>query len=308
MRCLTCGEEMVLAEATPAEGAVQGFENQAHRCSACGAIERRFMFVGRKSTRRAKMATLASAPHRMKVKVSREVNGADKKAVNQPSGINLITVPAKQKSSADHNGPTAFAGDATETSALASEPPLTQEIRAPNGSNASGQAWMRAVEKFRSYEADLHRRAENTKKTNGNMEANKASDRLTVPRHGETRAANKPQKPPVGERLRIGAFRNGRDSPPLCHSNGSQTDPEAVRRFDEFWDSLVPPRNGQKPGELSVPVASLAPLPRSLSLVLIEPRNVPCSRLGSRYVFKKMLEKVLHCVEEACQDGGAAYA
>jgi hypothetical protein len=291
---------MVLAEATPAEGAVQGFENQAHRCSACGAIERRFMFVGGKSTlvaKRAKMATLASAPHRMKVKVSREVNGADKKAVNQPSGINLITVPAKQKSSAGHNGPTAIAHDATETTALASKPPLTQEIRAPNGSNASGQAWMRAVEKFRSYKADLHRRAENTKKTNGNIEANKASDRITVPRHGETRPANKPQKTPVGERLRIPAFGNGGYSPPLSHSNRSQPDPEAVRRFDEFWDGLVPPRNGRKPEELSVPVASLAPLPRSRSLVVIETRSVPRSRLGGKYGFKKMLEKVLHCLE-----------
>jgi hypothetical protein len=136
---------------------------------------------------------------------------------------------------------------------------------------------------------------------NGNTEANKASNLLTVPRHDETRAANKPQKTPVGERLRMRAFRNGRYSPPVSHSNGSQSDPEAVRRFDEFWDSLVPPRNALKPGELSVPAASLAPLPRSLSLVVIEPGNVPRSRVRGKYVFKKMLEKVLHCLE-----GGAA--
>src|ERR1700724_512868 len=72
----------------------------------------------------------------------------------------------------------------------------------------------------------------------------------------------------------------------------------------EFWDSLVPAPNGQKP-ELSVPAASLAPLPRSLSLVVIEPRNVPRSRVGGKYVFKKMLEKVLLCLEGAQQDGGA---
>jgi hypothetical protein len=221
------------------------------------------------------MATLASAPHRMNVKVSREVDEVDKKAVNQPSEMNLITVSAIQKSSAGRNEPIAFAGDATETTARASEPSLTQEVSARNGSNASGQAWMRTVEKLRNYEADLHRRAENTKKTNGNIETNNASDRLTVPRHGETRAATKPQKTPVGERLRIRPFRNGKYSPPVSHSNGPQRNPEAVRRFDEFWDSLVPPRNGQKPGELSVPVASLVPLPRSLCLVVIESRNVP---------------------------------
>jgi hypothetical protein len=170
MRCLTCGEEMVLAEAMPAEGEVQGFENQTHHCPACGATERRFMFVGGKTTfvaGRAETATLASAPHRMNVKLSRGVNGADKTAVNQPSGIKLFTVPAKQKSSAGHNGSTAFVGDVTKTKALTSEPPLAQEVRAPNGSNTSGQAWVRAVEKFRSYEADLYRRAENTKKRTG---------------------------------------------------------------------------------------------------------------------------------------------
>jgi hypothetical protein len=170
MRCLTCGEEMVLAEAMPAEGEVQGFENQTHHCPACGATERRFMFVGGKTTfvaGRAETATLASAPHRMNDRLSRGVNGADKTAVNQPSGIKLFTVPAKQKSSAGHNGSTAFVGDVTKTKALTSEPPLAQEVRAPNGSNTSGQAWVRAVEKFRSYEADLYRRAENKKKRTG---------------------------------------------------------------------------------------------------------------------------------------------
>ena len=77
-----------------------------------------------------------------------------------------------------------------------------------------------------SYEADLHRRAENTKKTNGNMEANKASDRLTVPRHGEMHAANKPRKAPVRERLGIRAFRI---SPLLSRSNGLKPNGEAAR-------------------------------------------------------------------------------
>ena len=37
---------------------------------------------------------------------------------------------------------------------------------------------------------------------------------------------------------------------------------------------------------------------------MIEPRNVPRSRVGGKYVFKKMLEKVLLCLEGAQQDGG----
>jgi hypothetical protein len=43
---MTCGDDMVLIEAMPAEmGGVQGFEMQTHHCPACRGTERRFIFV-----------------------------------------------------------------------------------------------------------------------------------------------------------------------------------------------------------------------------------------------------------------------
>ena len=74
-------------------------------------------------------------------------------------------------------------------------------------------------------------------------------------------------------------------------------DHEALRRFDEFWGNLVPPRNACKPGALSEAPPSLAPLPRSVSLVVIEPKTAPGNKIRGKRVFKKMLEKVLHCLE-----------
>jgi hypothetical protein len=80
----------------------------------------------------------------------------------------------------------------------------------------------------------------------------------------------------------------------------SQFYPEAVSRFDKFWDSLVPPRNGQKPGELSA-AASLAPFAPIAESRRDRTRKRPRSRVRGKYVFKKMLEKVLRGLE-----GGAA--
>jgi len=165
MRCMMCGDEMVLTEAMPVEaGGVHGFENQTHHCPVCGGTERRFIFVGRKTAfvaGGAETATLGSAPHRIKVNAPRRANGADKTAVSQPSSIKFFAGAGKEKSSP---ALTASAGGVTETTALASEPPLAQAVKASNGRNATGQTWMRAVEKFRSYEADLHRRVEKAKR------------------------------------------------------------------------------------------------------------------------------------------------
>src|SRR6185312_7006385 len=50
MRCMMCGDDMVLTHAVPAEaGGVQGFETQTHQCPACLGTERRFIFVGAKT-------------------------------------------------------------------------------------------------------------------------------------------------------------------------------------------------------------------------------------------------------------------
>jgi hypothetical protein len=81
MRCMMCGDKMVLTEAMPAEaGGVQGFEIQTHHCPACRGTERRFIFVGRKTDfveGGVKTSTLACAAH--EVKVSHHVNGQIKR-------------------------------------------------------------------------------------------------------------------------------------------------------------------------------------------------------------------------------------
>jgi hypothetical protein len=297
---MMCGDEMVLTEAIPAEaGGVQGFEMQTHHCPACRGTERRFIFVRRKTDfveRRVKTATRACAAH--EVKVSHHVNGADKTAVHPRSSIKLFAVPSKGKSGAGHDRLIA-PSSATETTLLVSEP-LTEKITQLD--HAPGEVWVRAVEKFRRYEADLHQRVEKSKKTNGKIEAGKGSGRLTIPRYAERRVANKSDQSTAGEPLRRRTLRAG----PL-----ERPHPEALCRFDEFWDNLVPPRSAKKPTELSVTPSSLAPLPQSLSLVVIEPTAIPASKIRAKLVFKKMLEKVLHCLEEhrllgaACTLGSA---
>jgi hypothetical protein len=199
MRCMTCGDDMVLIEAMPAEmGGVQGFEMQTHHCPACRGTERRFIFVRRKTDfveRRVKTATRACAAH--EVKVSHHVNGADKTAVHPRSSIKLFAVPPKGKSGAGHDRLIA-PGSVTQPTLLVSEP-STEKITQLD--HAPGEVWVRAVEKFRRYEADLHQRVEKSKKTNGNIEAGKGWGRLTIPGYGERRVANKSDQTTVGEPL-----------------------------------------------------------------------------------------------------------
>jgi hypothetical protein len=166
---------------------------------------------------------------------------------------------------------------------------------ASNGSisdgNAPGQTWVRAVEKFRRYEADLHERVEKTKTTNPNLGATKVSDRITVPANDETPRVNKSHNAPVGERLRRRRHAGAQERAGL--------DYEALRRFDELWDNVAPPRNAQKPPDASVAPALLTRLPSSVNLVAIEAKGGSANNIRGKRVFKKMLEKVLQCLEGA---------
>jgi hypothetical protein len=291
MRCMMCGDDMVLTDATPAEtGGVQGFETQTHHCPACHETERRFIFVGTKTELvegAAKTATLACAyPVKRSLTTA---NGADNTPVHLRSSIKLFADPAKEKSGARHDRLTA-ASSVTETRLLASEPPLIENVIPLNAGNAPGQTWVRAVEKFRRYEADLHERVEKTKRTSPNLKPTKASDRITVPANDETRLVNKSHDASVGERLR----RRPRHAGP---EERAGFDHEALRRFDEFWANPVSPRKVQKPPDASVAPALLTRLPPSVSLV--EPKTGPANNIRGRRVFKKVLEKVLQCLEGA---------
>jgi hypothetical protein len=288
MRCLMCGDDMVLTAAIPAEaGGVQGFETQTHQCPACRGTERRFIFVGRNTDFReggSKTATLARAAHPIKGNVSHHVNGAHKTPVHPRSSINVFAAPPKQKSGSGHERLT------VETTVLTSEPPLIEKVTELSD-DAPGQAWVRAVEKFRKYEADLHRRVEKTKNTNGNTDTIKASDRIAIAPNDQKCLVNYSHH----------AAAKGRLHRQPCHAEPLEKaglDHEALRRFDEFWDNLVPRGTTQKPAELSVMPASLAALPRSVSLAMIESETDPGNKIAKR-VFKKMLQKVLHCLEGA---------
>jgi hypothetical protein len=159
------------------------------------------------------------------------------------------------------------------------------------GETPTGQSWVRAVEKYRRYEADLHERVEKTKTTNPNLGA-KASERDTVPANDQMRRVIKSHDVPVRERL-------GKRPPYAGPQGRGGVDHEALRRFDELWDDVSSPRNAQQPADASVAPALLTPLPPSGSLVGIEFNIGSPNNIRGKRGFKKMLEKVLHSLEEA---------
>jgi hypothetical protein len=282
---MMCGDDMVLMAAVPAEtGGVQGFETQTHQCPACLGTERRFSFVGRKTEFVKGGTATVECAYSVK-KVAQHANGADKSSVHPRSSIKLVADRAKEKPGTRQDRQNAD-NSVTETTLLPSEPPLIENVIPLDAGNAPGQSWVRAVEKFRRYEADLRERVEKTKTTNPNLGA-KASERITVATNDQVRRVTKPHDAPVGERLRRR----------LPHA-GSGVDHEALRRFDELWDKLVPRPSAPKPAELSggAGATSITPFTRSASLV-VEPTPTPGQKMRGKRGFKKMLEKLLQRLE-----------
>jgi hypothetical protein len=327
MRCLTCGHGMVLTAVLPAEaGFVQGFEHQTLQCPACGETEHRFVFktaVAAAEGERAavataggEMETLATSPDCIKVEVllsSNEIdksvlsaneiekpamgtngigqpvlgtngigkaalatdgidnpvlrsNGTDKpafsaygigKPVVQDWSIKVFAAPAREKSSAGDHVLPQVVGAGTQGNGLAFE---LRESRSANCSNASPERWLRAVEKFRSYEADLNRRVEKGKKSNAHTSRPFGTSGI--------------RRPESLQRAMLG--------------------PD---RFNALWNGLIPAPDRQKGVELSVSATSLAPLPRSLSLVVIEARGATHDRRRDKYVSKKVLEKLYNSLQ-----------
>ena len=285
MRCMTCGDDMVLTQALPAEaGFVEGFENQTLECRGCGETERRFTFAGGVTGFAVPETPTPSEPYRVRQTVDEPPSGrADNLPMHQDYSIKHAIPPTEKKSSA---------GRMTERAAVASDPPvIRKEVKTPAGNSTSPQAWVRVVEKVRSYQAHLNRPVEKAKR-NSEGELNKASARLIASPHEQARCAAKPSWPT--QPLRVTRTRPA-GSPELAEPGQ-----EAIRRFDEVWDGLPPARKGaQNPLEVSVPASSLAPLPRSLSLAVIEPPTVGRGMQGGKYVPKKMLEKLFRFLESA---------
>jgi len=115
----------------------------------------------------------------------------------------------------------------------------------------------------------------------------KASEPITVPAYDQMRRVTKSHDAPVRERL-------GRRPPYAGPQGRAAVDHEALRRFDELWDDVPSPRNPQQPADES---ALRTRLPPSASLVAIESKTDPANNIRGKRVFKKMLEKVLQCLE-----------
>src|SRR5689334_6233561 len=128
MRCMMCGEDMVLIEAVPAEtGGVQGFETQTHQCPACLGTERRFIFVGAKTDFIEGATAKGTRAYAIK-KVPQHANGADKSPVHHPrSSIKLIADSVKEKSGARHDRQAAHTS-VSETTLVPSEPSLIESV------------------------------------------------------------------------------------------------------------------------------------------------------------------------------------
>jgi hypothetical protein len=185
-------------------------------------------------------------------------NGTHKPLLQHRS-IKLCAALPHEKSSTGDHAATELVRSAAQANGHAFE---VREYRSANGNNGSPERWLRAVEKFRSYEADLNRRVGQSKK----------SKAITA---GPLRTS--------------GTGRPGLPQRAVLHPD----------RFDELWDGLIPDR--QQGVELSIPATSLAPLPRSLSLVVVEAREATRDRRGDKHASKKVLEKLYNSLQRMLQ-------
>jgi hypothetical protein len=268
MRCMECGEEKVLAEAMPADDmAVPGFEYQTLECPSCNDTERRLLFTGRVIViaRRAETPAAPSGPHQTEQNGGADTSAPRAETTYNGSGVEH-SIAAREEEPSPDEAVTECAGEVTDVSTFEPKPPLrAQEPGACGRANISTRAWLCAIDKLRSYQADLHLRAEEAKKRNWNIEFDIAWDSFAVPRQRLLASHPRNAVQSNRERLRrkrlsIASARRSQSPAPA-----QECDSEAVRRFNEFWNSLAPSRTPQRI-ESSAP-ASVAALPMSLGLV-----------------------------------------
>ena len=263
MRCMMCGEEKVLAEAMPAEDmAVPGFEHQTLECLACNDTERRLVFTGRViviSRRDTETVAPPSGPQH-----AQQNNGAAPsiEATYNGSVAEVSTVVREEKPNPGEEV-TECAVAVTEAATLEPEAsPLTQEPGACADINIAAPGWLRATDKLRSYQADLHLRAEEAKKRNRDIEFDIEWDSFPAARQGLL--GNRSRKTFQSHRERL--HRKNLSIAHRSQSPAQAQDAEAVRRFDELWNSLAPSRTPNKAESSAVPTA-MAVMPVSFGLV-----------------------------------------
>jgi hypothetical protein len=228
MRCLSCGEEMAVTAVVP-DRVLAGFEHRTFNCAPCGATERRLL------------------------------SSRDQPPPAQPQPL---ASSAKTAPDAEEETP-AEAEPAADSIPTLPEETLNEE---PAPVLVPPAAWTRAVEKLRHRQADLSLRAEEAKKANWNYRFDRVWQRLVpdYPEFSRPNAANQKIRrtwsPQASARIVIPRRR------PVVEAPVMESSPEQIRKFNEFWDNLLP-------RQLPPPAADgspLAPLPRSVSLVPIE--------------------------------------
>jgi hypothetical protein len=303
MRCMACGEEKVLAEAMPAQDmAVPGFEYQTLECPGCNDTERRLLFTGRVTVfARRQTETAASPSHprqllEQKVEAPTSSNAPIPETICNGSSVEG-SIGMREEGTAPGEGVTEFPGEVTEPANLEADPPLIpQEPGASAGSNVSAQAWLRAVEKLRRHEADLLLRAEEAKKANCNIEFDIAWDSLAVPRKRQPLSVAQPRNIIQSRREQLPA--RPLSMAGICRSQlpqpAQEGDNEAIRRFDERWNSIGSSQHPRETESSELP-PPLGALPVPLSLVAAEGINAARTPIRRKYVlniFKKLLEVV----------------
>jgi hypothetical protein len=131
----------------------------------------------------------------------------------------------------------------TEKVTFASGLPLmSQRITPASISTKAAQGWRRALEKLRIHQTDLHQRNETAKKANRTIYFGHAREGHTAARPKNC-WTTKLRDDSDAERLGVLplTLAGPRQSGSVQHA--MEIDREVVRRFDEFWDSLVPRHN-----------------------------------------------------------------
>jgi hypothetical protein len=246
MRCLSCGGEMAATASVP-DGALAGFEHRTFTCAPCGVTECRLL-------------------------LSRDLPPLPQP---QPEPSSAATTPPAEETTPPAEETTPPAEEATPAEAGCAGPPLpalpeeeeVHEEPAPAPMLVPAAAWTRAVEKLRHHEADLSQRAQEAKKASWNYRFDQVWQRLVPDSPQFSRANGANQKayrhtwsPQTAARSVIPRRR------PVVELPVVKSSPEQIQKFNEFWDGLLS-------RELPVPASrgsSLAPLPRSVSLVPVE--------------------------------------
>jgi len=233
---MRCSEPMTVTAVVPHE-AVAGFAYEDLYCFACGANERRLIFQGTRTTAVQHDANPPSDP------------------VVAPGVEPVIPGKGQPESSCD---------------APQDECPPSNPLRA-------APAWARAIEKVRSRQADLHARAEEAKKADSAAQFKRAWEKL-APTPPEPAPPKAVQERTLSRRALRAEMRKlwratSRQQP---QQPTFDPKPEALARFNRFWESLVGGANivaAPPAPDMSAPPVHPSPLPRYLSLVPVESLN-----------------------------------